>query len=198
MRGERPVTDPDFDDGEGAHWDWVDIRTGLPSRAIRDRAADRIEAALPQPSTADLRGLEERLGRDRLLSELTGGTASKSGRVISGDKGAWTRARKWLSDHIGSGRRAKISEPYRSRLAKLIIPPTVKVSMTIHARVSAKDKHLYIRDLVMAAPEKDEYLSDARSRDPDSAIYTLLTVWGSGMQDRVTRVYDVDKVKVGS
>lgn len=193
------MTTPD-DEVEGAHWDWVDIRSGMPSGAVQRRAADRIEAALPQPSTADLRDLEARLGRDRLISELTGGTASKpkGSSKIAGDAGAWTRARKWLSDHIGSQRRSKIGEPYRSRLAKLIIPPTIRVSMTIHARVSNKDKHLYVRDLVMSNPEKDEYLSDARSRDPDSAIYTLLTVWGSGMQDRVTRVYDVDKVKVGS
>lgn len=191
------MTDPEDD---SAAWDWVSITTGESSHAVQRAAADRLAAALPQPSTADLRGLEERLGRDRLLAELTGGAASKpkGSSKISGDKGAWTRARKWLSDHIGSGRRTKISEPYRSRLAKLIIPPVIKVSMLIHARVSNKDKLLSIRDLQLSGAEKDDYLSASRSRDPGSAIYTLLTVWGGGMQDRVTRVYDVNNVNVGS
>lgn len=191
------MTDPEED---SAAWDWVNIVTGESSHAVQRAAADRLEAALPQPSTADLRGLEERLGRDKLLSELTGGAASKpkGSSKIAGDKGAWTRARKWLSDHIGSARRSKIGEPYRSRLAKLIIPPVIKVSMTIHARVSNKDKLLSIRDLQLSGSEKDDYLSASRSRDPGSAIYTLLTAWGGGMQDRVTRVYGVDRVNVGS
>lgn len=194
------MTDPDeFDiDDDGPGWEWTDFDTGQPSRAVEREAADRLHAALPQPTTDSLRELEERLGRDRLVSELTGRAASKSGRVISGDKEAWTRARKWLSDHIGSGRRTKVSEPYRSRLAKLIIPKSIKVSMEIHGRVSNKDKRLSIRDLHMSGPEKDSYLSDSRRRNPGGAIYTLLNEWGNGMQNRVTKIYSVAKVKIVS
>lgn len=188
------IDDEDADDG--ANWEWTNFTTGEPSRRVREAVASTLAASVPQPTTDSVRALEERLGRDRLVSELTGRTASKSGRVISGDKGAWTRARKWLSDHLGSGRRSKISEPYLSRLAKLITPKTIRVSMDIHGRVSNKDKHLLIRDLDLDPGDTDSYLSGARSRDPGQSLFTVLSVWGNGMENRVTKVYGVNKVVV--
>lgn len=179
-------------------WEWTDHDSDEPSEEVESAVADALERALPEPTTGDLRDLLDRFGRERLTSLLTGGAASKAKGTskITGDKGAWTRARKWLSDHLGSQRRKKISEPYRSRIAGLISPPKIIVSMTIHARVSARDKVLYVKDLDVRGRDKDDVLSGIRSRDPGKAIYTILKVWGNGMENRVTRVYGVDQVSI--